>query len=581
MSQAQIGNLQVALGINTAQFATGLANAQGSLERFGGSLKGFAAGLAGALSFGAVTAALKSGVDHMDELGKAAQKIGIPTEELSKLEYAAKLADVSLDDLTTTLAKFSKNIAELQAGGNNDTGQGLKALGISALDAQGKLRPTIEIFSDIADKFANMQDGAGKTALAIALLGKSGAELIPLLNGGRDAIAQAGDELQRFGGVVTPEAAAAAETFNDNLTRLQTAFQGLTQEAVIPLLQPLTDVTEAILNFANTGPDVASGIGTIGDSLKWLTEKALNAYTAIWSIGELASTALTDPLNTDAWDASLERIRMQAEATQKAIEDLNSPKVRASANDIKSLLDSIPGATTDGKTVAPIIPKIEKPQSSIVPKIPQETIDSIYGAGTAFDALWQSMEDGMPDVSNLETSFQSLAASISDSLGNAIEGLIMGTMSLKDAFASMASSLAQQLAQLAAQIIQSQILKIIGALAGIGGGAGLNLGGMVFGGLFADGGNLGSGKWGIAGEAGPEIVHGPANITPMDKGGGAAPVNVTVINNSSASVNTRKNSKGDLEIMVQDIMAETFIRGGNKVDQALSRGYGLRRAGRS
>lgn len=36
-----------------------------------------------------------------------------------------------------------------------------------------------------------------------------------------------------------------------------------------------------------------------------------------------------------------------------------------------------------------------------------------------------------------------------------------------------------------------------------------------FGGFFADGGKLGAGRWGIAGEDGPEIVHGPAQITPM------------------------------------------------------------------
>jgi hypothetical protein len=106
--------------------------------------------------------------------------------------------------------------------------------------------------------------------------------------------------------------------------------------------------------------------------------------------------------------------------------------------------------------------------------------------------------------------------------------------------------------------------------------------GMTFGGLFADGGNLGSGKWGIAGEAGPEIIKGPASITPMGKlGGGATAVNVTVINNSSASVNTRQNSKGELEVMVEDMISEKLIRGGNKIDAALARGYGLRRAGRS
>ncbi|MFO1125738.1 MAG: hypothetical protein U1E25_10915 [Methylocystis sp.] len=37
--------------------------------------------------------------------------------------------------------------------------------------------------------------------------------------------------------------------------------------------------------------------------------------------------------------------------------------------------------------------------------------------------------------------------------------------------------------------------------------------------FMADGGTLGAGKWGIAGEAGPELIHGPANVTPLPGGG--------------------------------------------------------------
>ena len=52
--------------------------------------------------------------------------------------------------------------------------------------------------------------------------------------------------------------------------------------------------------------------------------------------------------------------------------------------------------------------------------------------------------------------------------------------------------------------------------------------GNFFGGWFADGGTLGAGKWGIAGEAGPEIIHGPAQITPMSKMGGSTNVTYNI-----------------------------------------------------
>jgi len=50
---------------------------------------------------------------------------------------------------------------------------------------------------------------------------------------------------------------------------------------------------------------------------------------------------------------------------------------------------------------------------------------------------------------------------------------------------------------------------------------------------FADGGTLGAGKWGIAGEAGPELVQGPANMVPLGKS--SAPK--VTIHNYAAGVN--------------------------------------------
>ena len=148
----------------------------------------------------------------------------------------------------------------------------------------------------------------------------------------------------------------------------------------------------------------------------------------------------------------------------------------------------------------------------------------------------------------------------------------------------MAQSISQTLAQIAADLIKSSLLKVLGIAAGSlagGGGAGINVGGMTFGGLYADGGNLGAGKWGIAGEAGPEIIHGPARITPMDKMGGGNPVNIAINNYTGAHVEQRQRSDGTVE---RDIMekrlADRVSRGGSPISAGIEKAYGLRRAGR-
>jgi hypothetical protein len=219
----------------------------------------------------------------------------------------------------------------------------------------------------------------------------------------------------------------------------------------------------------------------------------------------------------------------------------------------------------------------------------QSTIDDIYGTGKAVQSLQATFQDAQWGAGAFSDSLFQIGDTIKSSVGSAISGLITGTTSVKDAFASMAQSIIQTMADMAAQLAISAGFRLLMSMLGGGGGAGFNMGGMVFGGLFAKGGTLGAGQWGIAGEAGPEIIHGPAKITPMssvprssslDKMGGGQ-MNVTVINNTPARVNTSRGADGGLNIeIVQEVLANALSRGGNKIDEAMARGYGLRRAGR-
>lgn len=582
MSQAQIGNLNVSLGINTAQFAAGLSQAQGSLATFGKGLKAFAAAAGATLSLGALGMAVKSNIDRMDELGKAAQKIGIPVEELSKLEYAGKLADIALDSLTTTLAKFSKNLVEVVGGGTNDTGAALRAIGVAAVDAQGQLRPTSEIIADVAEEFSVMRDGAGKTALAIALFGKSGAEMIPLLNGGRDAIAGAGRELQQFGGVVTPEATRRAQEFNDNLTRLQTAFSGLLQEAIAPILPELITLTQYFIDLAKTGAPVKEWVTNTIAFFSELKPFIESTRREIELLAEgLRYLGLIDPAPLEITIPGAD-LAPDGEAPQQTKDAPILPDLTASKKAADEATAALERLKAEGQSVwESTRTPLESYQLGIrnLNGLLQQGVIDHDTYDRAVKQLQDEFSEAVPAAYEFGTALQSIGQTIMDTLGSAIEGLISGTMSLKDAFRSMVSSVAQQLSQLAAQLIKSSIFKLLSMLAG--GMGGLSFGGMSFGGFYADGGNLGSGKWGIAGENGPEIIHGPASVTPMGKSGAPAPqMNVTVINNSSANVSTRQGANGGLEVMVEEMIADKLLRGGNKIDSALARGYGLRRAGR-
>ncbi|MEP7240632.1 MAG: hypothetical protein ABI697_07085 [Devosia sp.] len=223
-----IGALRVSLGLDSAQFTSGLKIAKGDISTFGkfasGSLlalTGVAAGLASALGI-----ATKVAINHADSMGKMAQRAGVTVEALSRLDYAAQLSDVSLEDLTGSLGKLSKTMVDAAQNGSGPTARAFNALGVSVKDASGNLRGSDQVFSDLADRFDRLEDGPTKTALAMTLFGKSGAALIPLLNEGADGLRRYADESDRTGNTISGKAAAGAEKFNDALTSLGQKMSG-------------------------------------------------------------------------------------------------------------------------------------------------------------------------------------------------------------------------------------------------------------------------------------------------------------------------------------------------------------------
>jgi lambda family phage tail tape measure protein len=188
-----------------------------------------------------------------DEFFKLSQKTGVSVEALTALDYAAKLSDVSTEGLTKALQKLSVAMFDTQVNGEEGS-VALKALGVSATDVHGQIRPTEQVLLDLAEKFSAMPDGADKAALAIKLFGKEGLAIIPFLNQGREGISALMEEAQHLGLVMSEDVARASEVFNDNLTRLSAIFEGVQRQigaAVIPILADFTE--QVVLAQTETG----------------------------------------------------------------------------------------------------------------------------------------------------------------------------------------------------------------------------------------------------------------------------------------------------------------------------------------
>lgn len=243
-----------------------------SMTKAGAAMLGASAAVGGS-----ILAVGKSTADYAGDMYDMARGTGMGVEAFQKLAYAGRMSGVETEKLSASLVKFDRMVAEA-AGGNKTYMQTFEDLGIKIKDSTGKLRQPNEIFEDVADIFHNTEDGIGKTALAVELFGKSGADLIPMLNDGKDGLKAFYAEAERLGLVLSDEAIAKGDAFSDQLEQIGLQIKGAKLQlgtALIPALsaaaKKISEVIDKITRWIQENPELAATIGNIAMIMgKWV-----------------------------------------------------------------------------------------------------------------------------------------------------------------------------------------------------------------------------------------------------------------------------------------------------------------------
>ena len=233
----------------------------------------------------------KSTADYAGDMYDMARGAGIGVEAFQKLAYAGRMSGVETEKLSASLVKFDRMVAEA-TGGNKTYMQTFEDLGIKIKDSAGNLRQPNEIFEDVADIFHNTEDGIGKTALAVELFGKSGADLIPMLNDGKAGLKAFYAEAERLGLALSNEMIAKGDAFSDQLENIGEQVKGVKLQlgaALIPALSAATEkiskVIDKITKWVQENPELAATIGNIAMTTgKWIAILG----TAAIAIGSVA-----------------------------------------------------------------------------------------------------------------------------------------------------------------------------------------------------------------------------------------------------------------------------------------------------
>lgn len=252
-----------------------------SLSDTAGKLNGALAALGAVASVAGLTAMAKQAIDTADNLNDLAQRTGVSVESLSTLGRVAEQSGADLAGLGRGFKGLSTRLFEA-AGGSRETQATFARLGVAFQNSSGQIRAADAVLLDIADRFAAMPDGPEKAALAIKVFGKSGLDLIPLLNQGGKGIQDLQARFRELGAEVSTDTAHAADAFNDQLVELKAAFDGLVSRLTAATLPALSSLADLMTQLALHGEEVTAVLRVLGEVL--VATFALKAVAALGKV---------------------------------------------------------------------------------------------------------------------------------------------------------------------------------------------------------------------------------------------------------------------------------------------------------
>jgi len=208
------------------------------------------------------------------------------------------------------MEKLAKS-AVAAAKGHKEQAEAFDALGISVRDTAGNIKTVEQLALEIADKFSTMRDGAEKTALSIAIFGKAGANLIPVLNRGSEGIAELTKKAEEMGLKLSGEAAEGLAEIAEKTKLFKAAIEGAQTQIVVGLLPELHNLEAAFRGAGVAGENFRSIGEAIGIAVHALVLSLNDVNLAVYQV-ELAFIKfnLLDPFLSASLRAKLKEMEV-------------------------------------------------------------------------------------------------------------------------------------------------------------------------------------------------------------------------------------------------------------------------------
>lgn len=202
-----------------------------------------AAGLGGALLGNAINAAANA-----DDLNALSQQTGFSVEELQKMQYASDIVDVSMDQMTGSIQKMTKQMSS----GN----KAFETLGVSLTDANGNMRDARDVWYDSLDALSKIESETERDALSMELFGKSAMDMAGIIDDGGQSLKELGDEAEGLGLIMSQDMVDDANLLQDSIDRMKgrTSQAFLTMgsalaSSLVPAFEKVLDVVTKVVQW--------------------------------------------------------------------------------------------------------------------------------------------------------------------------------------------------------------------------------------------------------------------------------------------------------------------------------------------
>lgn len=451
--------------------------------------------IVGVVGIGGIGLLVRNSLVATDTLVKTADKLGVTTQALSQLRYAAELSGVGIQTTDMAVQRFTRRLAEA-AQGTGEAKGALQELGLNARDLAQQ--PLEEQMIALSNAFGNVKNSSDQVRLAFKLFDSEGVSFVNILKQGEDGLRAMFEEAGALGVVMSTQAARGVEQANDALFRLSSLFGGVVDQLVAALAPALEEFATSVKDSVVVSIEEANG--SIEKFAQFLAQELLGALSAtlrglanfVDGIAQFVNSVI-DSIN------ELQRWRGQAEIQRVVLSGLTDA-ARDAADFVDRLASSIGSASNASQNNSKVLP---------------QQITLLQQVGDAFKKV-------TAESTTLQSALENSVKRAMDATTAGLTDMITGAKSAKDAFKDMATSIIKDLIRM---YVQQQITKpIFNAISGFlpttaGGSTGKAIGGSVQ-----------AGQSYMVGERGPELFvpNRQGSIVPNGGGSGEAPVNVTL-----------------------------------------------------